>query len=144
MKNLLKKTITYSLLLISLIATSGCRKDDDNKLRGFWATNIEYTQFYDHSWCHFIDQVYEFVNDNTVRCYGDLYDTWGDVDVDVDVKYDTTIKLNGKTWYVCNNRGTYSYTLKDNKVYIPMKGEILTLSGNTLIQDGSSEYFKKQ
>lgn len=63
---------------------------------------------------HYIGQVYEFVNDNTVRCYGGLYDTWGDGYGE----YDASIKMNGKTWYVCNNRGTYSYTLKDNKVLV--------------------------
>lgn len=57
--------------------------------------------------------------------------------------YATTIEMNGKTWYVGKNWGTYTYSLNDNKVYIPMKmnGEILTLSGNTLIKDGSTDVF---
>ncbi len=37
----------------------------------------------------------------------------------------------------------YTYTKIDNKIYIPSKGTIYTITGNGLIEDGSSSVLKK-
>lgn len=141
MKKLLKKITAYSLVLLSLIAISACSKDDDNNLKGFWATDevfISYKENYHTVSYNHILYVIEFVNHNTLNYYDDL------IDKNLEgFGYKTSININGKIWY-CNNPSTYTYTFEDNKVYIPMRGEILTLSGKKLFKDGSSEVFTKQ
>lgn len=41
------------------------------------------------------------------------------------------------------NGKTYTYEVIDGKIYIPMKGTIMTISGNTLREDGGGTYTKK-
>lgn len=135
MANLLKKLCVYSFAILSIFAISGCNSDnDDDNLKGYWATAPESTV-----WNNSRIYVYHFINGNTVKYYGDCQSD------DSFHNEGKTLKINGKTWYIPHDATTYTYTHKDNKVIIPMQGVILTLSGKTLIEDGSSSrVFTKQ
>lgn len=53
-------------------------------------------------------------------------------------------QIGGSKWYCCEGqRGfTYTYVAEGNKVIIPMKGTILTVSGKTITEDGGDTYKK--
>lgn len=48
-----------------------------------------------------------------------------------------------KGYYIQEGNGqTYTYEVHEGKIYIPMKGTIMTISGNTLREDGGGTYTK--
>lgn len=80
---------------------------------------------------------YHFINNNTVeytQLYSDQY-VFG---------YDKPPleKVNYNHYYDPSDVKTYTYQRSDNKIIIPMKGVILTLDGDRLIEDGGKTYTK--
>lgn len=48
-----------------------------------------------------------------------------------------------KGYYIQSGNGkSYTYEVLEGKIYIPMKGTIMTISGNTLREDGGNTYTK--
>lgn len=84
---------------------------------------------------------YEFINSNSVVFYRSAHKG----------KYiggqgmlSFTKQIGSSNWYYGDDPGiNYTYTYDDNKVIIPMQGKILTKSGNSLKEDGSSRVYIK-
>ncbi len=90
---------------------------------------------YGHKSSYDWGSVYHFINGNTVRYYaGASYGKHG-------IYYK---QIGSSNWYVeySEEPSTYTYEVEGNKVIIPMKGTIMTKSGNTLIVDGGGTYIK--
>lgn len=124
-----------SLIVCAAIAgiAAACSSDDpDGSLSGVYG--CEYTS-------DGYGSCYYFQNSNTVIYYGSAHkgETNGS-----NGKLGAHQKIGSSNWYCCDGESgrSYTYTMADNKVYIPMKGTILTKSGNTLTEDGGSTYRK--
>lgn len=108
-----------------------CGDDDDDDVVGHWymretdADNKKYGALY--------DEAYHFVSKNTVIWYSWVYyrNEYPD--------HDDFHKLTGSmsNYYAFDGR-TYTYTIQEGKIYIPNKGEILTITQNGLCKEGSS------
>ena len=134
----MKKLFKYALIAITVIvmgfAFTGCSKEGSGKIRGLYLriTGVPGEQ---RAWG------LDFVNGNTVKYYDRLHDYkhWDD-------EYGKFSKSLGHgNWYYqegCDERATYY--IDDNKIYIPMKGIILTIEGNNLYEDGSGTPYTKQ
>ena len=85
---------------------------------------------------------YYFENCNTVRYYDNIagYPHWGAVPT-----YSTALPspMNGYYAQALFEYTTYTYKIIDNKLYIPLQGVIITISGNNLVQDGGLTFTKK-
>ena len=81
---------------------------------------------------------YNFTSSRNVEVYTSLFNQ-----CEVDWMRDNAVKIKGKTYYY-NYKSNYTYTYKDGVIYIPMAGQILNKSGNTLRCDGSSDTFIKR
>lgn len=79
---------------------------------------------------------YNFINSNTVYSYGAILNMYKSG------WYETPIKVGSQTWYGDSPK-TYTYTAEDNKVIIPMMGKIFTISGNTIVEEGTSTVYTK-
>lgn len=126
-----------SLFLIMATGLISCSKDDPkDSLSGWYAAYLPAKGSSDYN-----GQAYKFVNSNTVEYYPTISGSprW--------TGYFSSEELTGpmRGYYIqtgCYN--TYTYEVIDNKVYIPMKGTILTINGNTLVSEGSSVRFTKK
>ncbi|MBQ8191098.1 MAG: hypothetical protein IJZ45_04975 [Bacteroidaceae bacterium] len=132
-KNYLFQTICLTVLGFSLFA---CSEDDEGaSLSGIYLTPAN------TGWGHPCCQGLYFINGNTVKVYDYLfnYEHWGDASVYFG-------QYNNSLWFFqedCDVNATYSVI--DNKVYIPSEGMILTIEGDLLVPEGSSssQGFKK-
>jgi hypothetical protein len=52
------------------------------------------------------------------------------------------VQIGSTNWYGMDNGTTYTYAISDNKVYVT-NGTIFTISGDTLIPDGSKVTYTK-
>lgn len=146
MKKLLKKITLSVLTLLSVAVISSCSKSDNDgsDLKGFWVSPRSTLNTVINHRDVYVDyiRIYEFVNGNTVKT-GLLFDT-PDGNSSTSPLY---VTLNGhESWYNWKNVSelkTYTYTYHDGKVIIPMRGEILTVSGKTMVSDGGSEVYTK-
>lgn len=121
-------------LVVALIGlgVSSCSKDDDaNGLSGVYG-------------CDYMDgygACYYFTSSNTVIFYSSAHlgETSGGNGM-----LAAHERIGNSRWYCCEGeRGlTYTYVAEGNKVIIPMKGTILTVSGKTITEDGGLTYKK--
>ena len=133
----MKRILFYFLALVVLIpmtaTLTSCGDDDPSDgLSGWYAAQLPSKGSSDYD-----GKVYHFINGNTVVYYNF---------VSGKARWDYSEQLSGvKGYYVQEGAGeTYTYHVIDNKVYIPMQGRILTISGKSLRLDGSSLTFTKQ
>ena len=137
----MKKFFTLMLCLITLSITMvSCGDDepgDGGSLKGKWYVfNLpdKYSEDY-------FGQAYHFVNKNTVDYYATIAGSprWTD--------YFSSEELPSplKGYYIQEGCvQTYTYYVEDNKVYIPMQGVNLTISGDELIKDGGARFTRKK
>lgn len=113
---------------VSLLTFSSCQ-DSEDELRGWYVYSD-------------VDAgdgggAYNFVNDKNVEVYTSLFP------YALDWMQQNRVTVNGKQYYY-NYMSNYTYTYKDDVIYIPMAGQILNKSGNTLRRDGSSDTYVKR
>jgi len=134
----MKKTLRLmSLALIMATGLISCSDDDPkNSLSGWYAAYLP-----DKGSDDYTGQAYHFINSNTVEYYPTISGSprW--------TGYFRSEELSGpmRGYYFqegCSQ--TYTYELIDNKVYIPMQGTILTISGKDLVREGGGSRFTKQ
>ncbi len=83
---------------------------------------------------------YNFVSSKNVEVYTSLYPYRYSYP---DWMKNNIVTVKG-TKYRYNYKSNYTYTYKDGVIYIPMAGQMLNKSGNTLRRDGSSDTFIKR
>ncbi len=122
-----------SLALIMATGLLSCSKDDPKDSLSGWYAFLPSDDY--------MGQAYHFINSNTVEYYPTISESprW--------TGYFRSEELTGpmRGYYIqegCYHN--YTYEVIDNKVYIPMKGTILTINGKTLISEGSALRFTKQ
>ena len=131
------KRLSIALMGV-LMLFSACSKDDSssgsnsgggsssNPLIGMWSQDAV-----EHSTNASRDEVYQFIDDNTVISYGRCWNTSAE-------SYGMTKSPlpDHYGWYYFDiNRKMYTYALIDNKVYVT-EGVIMTLMGDELYIDG--------
>lgn len=84
---------------------------------------------------------YNFVSGKNVEVYTAIF-PYSSYDAP-DWMKNNVVTIKGKK-YRYNYKSNYTYTYKDGVIYIPMAGQILNKSGNTLRRDGSSDIFIKR
>ena len=127
----MKKTIKLmSIGMIMAMCLISCDKDDSkDSLIGWYVANLPAKGSSDYG-----GSAYHFINSNTVEYYdmiagSPIWEWKGD-------NYSEKLPSPLKGYYIQEDIvATYTYEVIDNKVYIPMKGTILTISGNDLIPD---------
>lgn len=132
MKRVLNYVFIAFAIVVMGISFTGCSKDT-GALKGLYLRVDEYGGLDGGKRAWGLD----FVNSNTVKYYDRLHDYrhWDGF----------SESLGYGNWYFqegCEERATYY--LDGNKVYIPMKGMILTIEGNKLYPDGSGSPYIKQ
>ena len=137
MKRILNFVFIALTIAVVGLSLTGCNKENGGKIRGLYLRIDQYggRDGGQRAWG------LDFVNGNTVKYYDRLHDYkhWDD-------EYGKfSESLGYRNWYFqegCDERATYY--IDDNKIYIPMKGMILTIEGNKLYEDGSSAPYVKQ
>lgn len=134
MKRVLKFVIITLAIAVMGISFTGCSKENggNGKIRGLDLRIDKYggRDGGQRAWG------LDFVNGNTVIYYDRLHDY---------KHWEFSEALGFGNWYFqegCDERATYY--IDDNKIYIPMKGIILTIEGNSLYPDGSGSPYIKQ
>lgn len=141
------KKICIALFAVCLLCTS-CGKifdfdnDNDNlggygggstptyNLIGTWSAPIQsyQSQGVTH---YFRPEVTVFINDNTLQLYGRVYDVQGGL-------FQEPFPSYSGWYYFGNGMKVHTYTVSDNKVYVPSAGLIYTISGNSLMIEGTN------
>lgn len=103
--------------------------DDDDDVVGHWymreCNPNTYGQVY--------DEAYHFVSKNTVNYYTGVWSRNEYPD------HDEFRRLPGSmSDYYAFGSTTFTYIIKEDKIYIPSKNEILTITKNGLCKEGSS------
>lgn len=133
MDKLLKYLMLMVIATFSLTFVS-CGDDDDTKLSGLYVDES-------YQWSN-TAHAYYFQNKNTV-----LFIPFAHKGSTPDDEfYGRPIReIENTGWYEVEGHPTvtYTYSIKDNKVFIPMDGVILTISDGRLYQEGSSSFFTK-
>ena len=134
----MKKYLTYLfltsfVLLMSFSFTSCSDEGGDSGLSGLYMTPAS-EGWKGHNFCKGL----EFINGNTVKVYDYIcdYKYWEEPASSSSIGY--------KNWYYqtgADRRATY--TIVDNKVYVPNEGMILTIEGDKLYRDGSGTPYTK-
>lgn len=130
-----KFIITFSIIITMVLGMSSCSKDEPGgKLTGNWYA-AQLPNKGDKDWG---GRAYYFNSSNTVTYYpmisGSTY--WG-------VQWSEELTGPMKGYYIQGGiKETYTYTVSDNKIIIPMQGVILTIDGNTLYKDGGGVFTK--
>lgn len=131
------KTIKHlPLLLIATLSIgfSACGSDDDEKndsatITGYWsADNGHYSK---NGTIVDFKIVYNFLNYNTLTSFGASRYILGTPD-----KNYSTVPGH-PDWYITSSEITRSYYRTENKIFIS-NGDILTIDGNRLLEDGSN------
>ena len=128
----MKKTIKLmSIGMIMAMCLISCNKDEG--LSGWYARNLPVKGSREAGgWA------YHFINSNTVEYYFAIAGSRLP-----GCPEELPSPMNG--YYIdSNDMWTYTYEVKDNKVYIPMQGVLLTISGNKLLPDGGGGNYIKQ
>lgn len=124
-----------AILIPMVLELSSCSKDEpDGKLIGNWYA-AQLPSKGDSDWG---GRAYYFNNSNTVTYYPMISGTtyWG-------AQWSEELTGPMKGYYIQGGvKETYTYTLQDNKIIIPMQGVILTIDGNTLLKDGGGQFTK--
>lgn len=131
MKKLFNFMLVAFIMIVMGFSFTGCSKESAGKIRGLYLRIVKYDGERHRAWG------LDFVNGNTVKYYDRLHDykhwdEWSE-------------SLGYGNWYFqsgCDERATYY--IEDNKIYIPMKGIILTIEGDNLYEDGSGTPYVKQ
>ncbi len=123
MKKLLKSLFLILGLVFSVTAMTACSDDDEGGLSGVYGYKSS------NDW----GAVYHFINGNTVRYYAGA--SYGKA-------FGANKQIGSSNWYCNDEPSTYTYEMEGNKVIIPMKGTIMTKSGNSLIVDGGPTFIK--
>lgn len=127
------KFLMMSLAVIVMgLCVAACSNDDDpSNLSGVYG----YCDSDGYGACYY------FMNKNTLKFYpsahkGETYGSSGMLGAHE--------RIGKSDWYCCDGESgqTYTYIVEDNKVIIPMKGTILTVSGNTVTSDGGLTFTK--
>ena len=128
----MKKKYLFMLLCTTMLTTTSCEKE------GMRESSIYGLYYHENTWCS--RDAYHFTSKNSVIYYANLIsdpnDTWGG-----GVKSVSFEERSGWYRHPYLNKWTLTYYIVDNKVYI-YNGDILTISGNTLIKDGDGEVFR--
>lgn len=128
----MKKVLTVLMLFVNsfcMLTLNSCSDKSDDGLSGWYVSpNADAGG----------GGGYNFTNSKNVEVYTSLYNQ-----CEVDWMRNNTVKIKGKTYYY-NYKSNYTYTYQDGVIYIPMAGQILNKSGNTLRRDGSSDTFIKR
>ena len=132
----MKKTIKLmSIGMIMAMCLISCDKDEG--LTGWYAMNLPAKGSREAGgWA------YHFINSNTVEYYPTIsgsprWEWKGE-------NYSEALPSPMNGYYIqAGNVQHYTYEVIDNKVYIPMQGVILTISGNKLLPDGGGNYIKQ-
>ena len=128
-----KLLFIFTAILISVIGLTSCSNDEPSGgLSGWYASQLPAKGSSDYG-----GRAYRFVNKNTVEYYPTIAGT---------PRWDFSEQLSGsmKGYYIQQGVSySYTYQMDGNKVYIPMQGVILTISGNSLIKDGGGTFTKK-
>lgn len=134
MKKLIKEKffVLFAMMVVGLSFVA-CEKEED-ALRGFYLTEP-----WSYDEVHLECKALDFKNKNTVIVYDDVLnfehwqnDIWGNFS-----KY-----LGIDNWYVQDGVGAMAtYSVIENKIYIPNEGMILTIEGDKLYPDGSSRNY---
>lgn len=137
MKNLFNFMLVAFMMIVMGFSFTGCTKESAGKIRGLYLRIDKYggRDGGQRAWG------LDFVNGNTVKYYDRLHDYkhWDDEHG----KWSESLGYGN--WYFqsgCDERATYY--IEDNKIYIPMKGIILTIEGDNLYPDGSGTPYVKQ
>lgn len=137
MKKLYVFLMGVFMMLGCAIMTS-CGGDDKDSISGVYACEINYgMQKGTFAAC------YNFTNSNTVMYYSIARN--GEYTAKNKGEMSFTHQIGSSKWYYSDEGPgvSYTYVFEDNKILIPMQGVILTKSGNSLHQDGSSKVFTK-
>lgn len=132
MKTLFNFMLVAFMMIVMGFSFTGCTKESTGKIQGLYLRIVAGGE---RAWG------LDFVNGNTVKYYDCLhnYKHW-------DNEYGKWSEpLGYGNWYFqsgCDERATYY--IEDNKIYIPMKGIILTIEGDNLYEDGSGNPYVKQ
>lgn len=133
------KKLLFLIAIVPLFMTMSCSKDSSSsqgggggntqdELLGFWSEGAQTT-----SSSTYHTGVHEFVGNNIVYIYkGRVYNKSTVSGIDYE-----EIPTRPEWYYLI--REAYTYERIDDKIYIPMKPEIITVVGNNLIVDGSSK-----
>ena len=130
-----KVLLLFTVVLVAMVGFTSCSDDEPSgALSGWYAADLPSKGSDDY-----FGSAYHFINGNTVEHYPTIAGTprW--------TGYFSSQALpspmNG--YYIqADMYQTYTYSVIDNKVYIPSQGAILTISGNSLIKDGGRTYRK--
>jgi hypothetical protein len=147
------KKLCIALFAVCLLFT-GCSKifdfgnDNDNNggyggggstptynLTGTWSAQMQsyQSQGVTH---YFRPEVTVFVDNNTLKLYGRVYD------VQAGLFQDPFPSHSG--WYYYGDAvKVCTYTVADNKVYVPSAGLIYTISGNSLLIEGTNKILER-
>lgn len=138
MKRLRIMSIVWMVFMLCGLVLTSCSKDDEDGLAGSYYM-VDRSAYFGFSDSRYNGVCYYFENENTVIIYylvAENKDSYGN-------PLTRTLTVGGISYYV-ESSTTYTYTLDDNKIYIPMAGQILTISGNTLSRDGTSDSYVKR
>ncbi len=137
----MKKTLRLMPLAMIMVMAAGlisCSDDDsgNDSLNGWYAAYLPAKGSSDYT-----GQAYHFINSNTVEYYPTISGSprW--------TGYFSSEELPAPMdgYYIqAGNVQNYTYELIDNKIIIPMRGTILTISGNDLLPDGGGRFTKLQ
>ena len=123
-------------LLTVLFIMTGCTDlSTSTSLKGLWYQSMEYC---DRCQVYEVDRVYEFINSNTVKSYGNVTQdryAWSNREV---------VGVPGMSgfYYAATNLKNLTYYKDGNKVYLT-NGDIFTINGDILLIDGSSATLKR-
>ena len=132
----MKKTIKLmSIGMIMAMCLISCDKDEG--LTGWYAMNLPAKGSSDYG-----GRAYHFINSNTVEFYPTISGSprWSSSKGNISEALPSPMNFH---YIQAGNVQNYTYEVIDNKVYIPMQGVIMTISGNNLLVDGGGKYTKQ-
>ena len=114
--------MVFAMITVGLSFVA-CEKEED-AFSGFYLTEP-----WDWDGVHMHCKALNFINKNTVKVYGTVlnYEHWGEYSEYIGIDY----------WYI-QDYSMATYSVIENKIYIPSEGMILTIDGDKLYPDGSS------
>ena len=137
MEKINKTLLFLSMIVIAVVGLTACGDDDEpadgsHGLSGWYASQLPSKGSDDWG-----GRAYNFINGNTVEYYPTISGSprWTG----------NSEALPGPMsgYYIQQGiRESYTYEIRDNKVYIPLQGTILTINGNTLTRDGGGVFTK--
>lgn len=142
----MKKMFLVILAISSILV--GCSKINDNgsnggsngggsnsnNLIGTWSSSPKSYQSQGEAH-YYRPNVIIFENDNTVVYYGRAYDTYSST-----AMFEMVSLPGHSGWYYYEpSKKIYTYSVYDNKVYVPSAGDIYTIEGGSLYLEGTND-----